>query len=264
MGGWKESGLGSRHGAGGIRKYCAQQTILVKRLAPEARHPHVPVQGQDHPPDRARVQVPVRPRQARLSAASPACASENVAAIAPASISEARGGRMPDAPRIPPLEPPYDADTESHAAQVDAARRRCRAAGAVPHARGPRGPRRPHAAAGRGHPRARPDRAARPRDRDRASLRARRRRVRVGRPRRRVRAAARAHRCADRRHACTASADDPAWSEREALIVRLVDELHDAATVSDELWAELAAQWKPPTSCSSSWSPPAGTGCSRA
>ena len=35
MGGWKESGLGSRHGAGGIRKYCAQQTLLVKRLAPK-------------------------------------------------------------------------------------------------------------------------------------------------------------------------------------------------------------------------------------
>ena len=33
MGGWKESGLGSRHGAGGIRKYCAQQSILVTRLA---------------------------------------------------------------------------------------------------------------------------------------------------------------------------------------------------------------------------------------
>jgi acyl-CoA reductase-like NAD-dependent aldehyde dehydrogenase len=33
MGGWKESGLGSRHGANGIRKYCAQQTLLVKRLA---------------------------------------------------------------------------------------------------------------------------------------------------------------------------------------------------------------------------------------
>jgi 4-carboxymuconolactone decarboxylase len=43
----------------------------------------------------------------------------------------------------------------------------------------------------------------------------------------------------------TGAADDPAWSERESLIVRLVDELHDAATVSDELWAELAAQWEP-------------------
>ena len=29
MGGVKASGLGSRHGAGGIRKYCSQQAILV-------------------------------------------------------------------------------------------------------------------------------------------------------------------------------------------------------------------------------------------
>jgi acyl-CoA reductase-like NAD-dependent aldehyde dehydrogenase len=35
MGGWKASGLGSRHGAGGIRKYCAQQSILVTRFAPK-------------------------------------------------------------------------------------------------------------------------------------------------------------------------------------------------------------------------------------
>jgi acyl-CoA reductase-like NAD-dependent aldehyde dehydrogenase len=35
MGGWKASGLGSRHGAGGIRKYCAEQTLLVKRFAPK-------------------------------------------------------------------------------------------------------------------------------------------------------------------------------------------------------------------------------------
>jgi acyl-CoA reductase-like NAD-dependent aldehyde dehydrogenase len=35
MGGWKASGLGSRHGAGGIRKYCAQQTLLVTRFAPK-------------------------------------------------------------------------------------------------------------------------------------------------------------------------------------------------------------------------------------
>jgi acyl-CoA reductase-like NAD-dependent aldehyde dehydrogenase len=35
MGGWKDSGLGSRHGAGGIRKYTKQQTILVTRLAPK-------------------------------------------------------------------------------------------------------------------------------------------------------------------------------------------------------------------------------------
>src|SRR3954454_24077109 len=35
MGGWKASGLGSRHGAGGIRKYTRQQSILLTRLAPK-------------------------------------------------------------------------------------------------------------------------------------------------------------------------------------------------------------------------------------
>ncbi len=33
MGGWKASGLGTRHGRAGIQKYCAQQTILVTKLA---------------------------------------------------------------------------------------------------------------------------------------------------------------------------------------------------------------------------------------
>jgi acyl-CoA reductase-like NAD-dependent aldehyde dehydrogenase len=33
MGGWKASGLGSRHGADGIRKYCRRQSLLVTRLA---------------------------------------------------------------------------------------------------------------------------------------------------------------------------------------------------------------------------------------
>jgi acyl-CoA reductase-like NAD-dependent aldehyde dehydrogenase len=32
MGGWKSSGLGSRHGAGGIRKYTRQQAIMVNRF----------------------------------------------------------------------------------------------------------------------------------------------------------------------------------------------------------------------------------------
>jgi len=34
MGGWKASGLGSRHGAPGIRKYCRQQSLLITRCAP--------------------------------------------------------------------------------------------------------------------------------------------------------------------------------------------------------------------------------------
>ena len=44
----------------------------------------------------------------------------------------------------------------------------------------------------------------------------------------------------------TGRADDPAWSDRDRLLVRLVDELHDTATVSDDLWAALAREWEPP------------------
>ncbi|ADB49537.1 Aldehyde dehydrogenase (NAD(+)) [Conexibacter woesei DSM 14684] len=40
MGGWKSSGLGTRHGAGGIRKYTQQQTLLVTRFAGK-RDPHM-------------------------------------------------------------------------------------------------------------------------------------------------------------------------------------------------------------------------------
>ena len=35
MGGWKASGLGARHGAAGIRKYCRQQSLLVTRVGPK-------------------------------------------------------------------------------------------------------------------------------------------------------------------------------------------------------------------------------------
>ena len=35
MGGWKASGLGSRHGANGIRKYTKSQSLLVTRIAPK-------------------------------------------------------------------------------------------------------------------------------------------------------------------------------------------------------------------------------------
>jgi acyl-CoA reductase-like NAD-dependent aldehyde dehydrogenase len=33
MGGAKASGLGTRHGAGGIRKYCEEQSLVVTKLA---------------------------------------------------------------------------------------------------------------------------------------------------------------------------------------------------------------------------------------
>jgi acyl-CoA reductase-like NAD-dependent aldehyde dehydrogenase len=41
MGGAKASGLGSRHGAGGIRKFCAQQAIVVTPRLALKREPHM-------------------------------------------------------------------------------------------------------------------------------------------------------------------------------------------------------------------------------
>lgn len=39
------------------------------------------------------------------------------------------------------------------------------------------------------------------------------------------------------------NASDPAFTPRDALLVALVDALHDEASVSDELWASLAARF---------------------
>jgi len=36
-------------------------------------------------------------------------------------------------------------------------------------------------------------------------------------------------------------ANDPVWSDDERLLIRMVDELHDSASISDELWSGLAA-----------------------
>ena len=36
------------------------------------------------------------------------------------------------------------------------------------------------------------------------------------------------------------TADDPAFDESEAILVRLCDELHDTSTISDSLWQDLA------------------------
>ena len=67
MGGAKASGLGSRHGAGGIRKYCSQQAIVVTPRLALKREPHMYPYKKPHVAAAGgRVQVPVRPRQARL------------------------------------------------------------------------------------------------------------------------------------------------------------------------------------------------------
>jgi alkylhydroperoxidase family enzyme len=39
-------------------------------------------------------------------------------------------------------------------------------------------------------------------------------------------------------------AGDAAWNDDERLLIRLADELHDTAHVSDELWTGLAARWR--------------------
>src|SRR5215204_4240729 len=41
MGGWKQSGLGTRHGPDGIRKYTRKQTLLVTRFAPMKQDLHM-------------------------------------------------------------------------------------------------------------------------------------------------------------------------------------------------------------------------------
>lgn len=43
-----------------------------------------------------------------------------------------------------------------------------------------------------------------------------------------------------------AGPEDPVWSPREALIVRLADQLHETSRVSSDLWEELAAEWSEP------------------
>jgi acyl-CoA reductase-like NAD-dependent aldehyde dehydrogenase len=42
MGGWKESGIGVRHSAAGIRKYCKAHSVLVTRFGPKKEINHYP------------------------------------------------------------------------------------------------------------------------------------------------------------------------------------------------------------------------------
>ena len=39
------------------------------------------------------------------------------------------------------------------------------------------------------------------------------------------------------------TADDPAWTSREALLIRLVDALHDTAAIDEELWPALKGEF---------------------
>jgi alkylhydroperoxidase family enzyme len=42
----------------------------------------------------------------------------------------------------------------------------------------------------------------------------------------------------------TSDADDPAWSDTDRLLIRLVDELHDTCTIKAALWSELAERYR--------------------
>lgn len=46
------------------------------------------------------------------------------------------------------------------------------------------------------------------------------------------------------RGTCVADVDTAGWSPREQLILRLVDQLHDTATVDDALWPALAGEFE--------------------
>ena len=41
----------------------------------------------------------------------------------------------------------------------------------------------------------------------------------------------------------TGPADDPAFEERDQLLLKLCDELHETSQVGDDLWAELTEHW---------------------
>lgn len=43
----------------------------------------------------------------------------------------------------------------------------------------------------------------------------------------------------------TVTGDRAPWTERHRTLVDLCDELHETATVSDELWARLTGDWRP-------------------
>jgi 4-carboxymuconolactone decarboxylase len=45
--------------------------------------------------------------------------------------------------------------------------------------------------------------------------------------------------------AATVDDDAAVWTPRQTILIRLADELHDSATVSDALWSDLMEHWKP-------------------
>ena len=66
MGGWKNSGIGTRHGAQGIRRFCHTEALTIPRLPPgQVRAALVPLQRPQTRSRSAPVPVPQRPRAAQ-------------------------------------------------------------------------------------------------------------------------------------------------------------------------------------------------------
>ena len=146
----------------------------------------------------------------------------------------------------PALEPPYEPEVDEMLRRWMRDRDGDRAAGAVPYARRPRGADVPDATAGLRDPQ--PRRGRRPRDRE---IVLHRTCARAGAEYEwGVHAVAFAPAGGSQpraaqppRPAIPAPPSDPCWSDRRALLIRLADELHDTATVSDELWAQLSEHY---------------------
>ena len=68
MGGWKASGLGTRHGAQGIRKYTKVAVAAGHQASAQARAVHVPLPRPPHDDAAAILQALLRPRLAGLIA----------------------------------------------------------------------------------------------------------------------------------------------------------------------------------------------------
>ena len=90
-------GLGSRHGAGGIRKYCRQQAMLVTRFAPKRDLHMFPYKARTTRLLGRAVQAALRARQARElrpqapRAPQPSCASSLAQAAAAAVLQRVDG-----------------------------------------------------------------------------------------------------------------------------------------------------------------------------
>ena len=64
MGGWKDSGIGFRHGEYGIKKFVRPESLVITRFGPEARGALLPLHGEAPQPAAQDRDVPHRPRLA--------------------------------------------------------------------------------------------------------------------------------------------------------------------------------------------------------